>query len=549
MMTQCIRPAVGRALAAGAADDSLHARQPRAQAHGPRAPQTRSSPSAPRSPPIFERARRSSRGRGIEIIPNPVDVAGPAGQSRRRADGADRRTLRALPRQARAEQGHVAPGRHRRARAPRLAARHRRRWAGSVDARGRGRALRSRTSGWSAGSISEQTAAWLAHASLLIFPSRGPESLSRVLIEASALGVPIAAMNTGGTPDIVRHGETGCCRRRRRRSRTTSGGLRDDEPLRARLGAAARLSGANGSSTRPPSSRASRSLYRDILSSATDDRTGQQSVTIPIISIASCASPSSPARSSRCTAWAGSSGTSTTSCSISPTQAWKSTLITRPAEDARHAPDERSIRASRSSTVPYRTFPLAGRRGTTVLDRSTAYPLFGLRAGRVAWDLVRAGEVDIVHGLGASVLGYARRRPRAQRPLVLNPQGLEEFGATDPAGARLKRAGYLPLRRAVLACARAADRVIATDRALEPVVLQHLRVPPAKVRVIPNALDLRADRSAGKSARTGARVRLALGHRAGRCRAAERGPARGEQGLPCAGGGARRAARARRPAA
>ena len=35
-----------------------------------------------------------------------------------------------------------------------------------------------------------ESARWLAHASLLIFPSRGPESLSRVLIEASALGNP-----------------------------------------------------------------------------------------------------------------------------------------------------------------------------------------------------------------------------------------------------------------------------------------------------------------------------------------------------------------------
>ena len=35
-------------------------------------------------------------------------------------------------------------------------------------------------------------------AAFLIFPSRGPESLSRVLIEASALGVPTAAMDTGG---------------------------------------------------------------------------------------------------------------------------------------------------------------------------------------------------------------------------------------------------------------------------------------------------------------------------------------------------------------
>jgi glycosyltransferase involved in cell wall biosynthesis len=161
-------------------------------------------------------------------------------------------------------------------------------------------------------------------------------------------------------------------------------------------------------------------------------------------------------------------------------------------------------------TVPYRTFPFAGRRGTTILDRSTAYPLFGERAGRLAWELVRDGRIDVVHGLGASVLGYARRRARASAPLILNPQGLEEFGATDPGRARLKRAGYLPLRRAVLACARAADRVIATDRALEPAVLRHLRVPPDRVRVIPNALDLEwLDKLA--SDEDGNRVRRAAG--------------------------------------
>jgi glycogen synthase len=43
----------------------------------------------------------------------------------------------------------------------------------------------------------------------------------------------------------------------------------------------------------------------------------------------------------------------------------------------------------------------------------------------------------------------------------------------------------------VLRCARAADAVIATDRALEPVVLGHLAIPRAKMRTIPNALDLR----------------------------------------------------------
>jgi glycogen(starch) synthase len=156
--------------------------------------------------------------------------------------------------------------------------------------------------------------------------------------------------------------------------------------------------------------------------------------------------------------------------------------------------------------VSYRTFPLAGRRGTTVLDRSTAYPLVGERAGRVAWELVERGAIDLVHGFGASVLGYARRRAQSKAPLVLNPQGLEEFGGTDPSRARLKRAAYLPLRRAVLACAHAADSIIATDHALEPAVLMHLKVDRSRVRVIPNALDLTIVDSLA-SAADGRRVR------------------------------------------
>lgn len=164
------------------------------------------------------------------------------------------------------------------------------------------------------------------------------------------------------------------------------------------------------------------------------------------------------------------------------------TLITRtPAGPADPAAIDARIT---TQFVPYLTFPLANRRGTTVLDRTTAYPLFGERAGRAAWELVERGAVDLVHGFGASVLGYARRRARSRAPLVLNPQGLEEFGATDPSRARLKRAAYLPLRLAVLSCAQAADRIIATDRALEPAVRGHLKVDGARVRVIPNALDL-----------------------------------------------------------
>jgi glycogen(starch) synthase len=87
--------------------------------------------------------------------------------------------------------------------------------------------------------------AWMGHASMLIFPSRGPESLSRVLIEASALGVPIAAMSTGGTPDIVVDEETGLLSATPEELADDIRRLRGDAELRARLGAAARLHAEN----------------------------------------------------------------------------------------------------------------------------------------------------------------------------------------------------------------------------------------------------------------------------------------------------------------
>lgn len=190
------------------------------------------------------------------------------------------------------------------------------------------------------------------------------------------------------------------------------------------------------------------------------------------------------------------------------------TVITRHASRG-HATD--SIHPDvRLEYVPYRTFPLANRRGTTILDRSTAYPLFGLRAGRVATELVRQKKVDVVHGFGASVLGYARQRRTAHAPLVLNPQGLEEFGATDPARAGVKRALYWPLRKAVRACARSADRVIATDRALVRVIQDHLDVPLERIRTIPNGIDLEAiDRITTQE--DGCRVRQDAGISAGEC--------------------------------
>ena len=156
--------------------------------------------------------------------------------------------------------------------------------------------------------------------------------------------------------------------------------------------------------------------------------------------------------------------------------------------------------------VPYVTFPFAGRRGTTILDRITAYPYFGYRAGRAAQRLVEGGGVQVVHGLGASALGYARERTRdriATVPFIFNPQGLEEFGGTDPSRARLKTLAYRPLRVAVRTCADTADRVIATDNVLAPVVRAHLGVEEDRLRVIPNAIDLDAIDTLASSAGDG----------------------------------------------
>ncbi len=174
------------------------------------------------------------------------------------------------------------------------------------------------------------------------------------------------------------------------------------------------------------------------------------------------------------------------------------TLITRPP-DAPTSPGAAAAAIGDGAPVsvrfvPYATFPFAGRRGTTVLDRSTAYPLFGLRAGREAGRLARAGSIDVVHGLGASVLGYALASAslRARVPLVLNPQGLEEFGGTGHrfAGGRWKQVGYAPLRSVVRYCARRAASVIATDRAIEPSVRGYLHVERSRIATIPNGVDL-----------------------------------------------------------
>lgn len=80
---------------------------------------------------------------------------------------------------------------------------------------------------------------WMGHAALLIFPSSWPEPLSRVLLEASALSRPIAAMNTGGTADVVVDEVTGLLSASPEELARDVNRLASDTALRIRLGEAA----------------------------------------------------------------------------------------------------------------------------------------------------------------------------------------------------------------------------------------------------------------------------------------------------------------------
>ena len=107
----------------------------------------------------------------------------------------------------------------------------------AFEAEARDRGISVRVLGWRP---REEVWNWMRHARLLAFPSYGPESLSRVLVEAAALGTPIAAMHTGGTGDIIQHRVTGLLSTDPQAFGRDLAELAADERLRATLGSAAR---------------------------------------------------------------------------------------------------------------------------------------------------------------------------------------------------------------------------------------------------------------------------------------------------------------------
>jgi glycosyltransferase involved in cell wall biosynthesis len=107
----------------------------------------------------------------------------------------------------------------------------------AVEREARERGVDLRLLGWLGRT---EALAWIRHATMLAFPSYGPESLSRVLLEAAGLGVPIAAMETGGTRDILRGGTTALLSTNVEDFARDLARLAQDQALRHALGSAAR---------------------------------------------------------------------------------------------------------------------------------------------------------------------------------------------------------------------------------------------------------------------------------------------------------------------
>lgn len=137
--------------------------------------------------------------------------------------------------------------------------------------------------------------------------------------------------------------------------------------------------------------------------------------------------------------------------------------------------------------VSHRRFPWPRMKGFVVLDRSTNYLAWSLKAGEalLATHLSDSAGIDIVQADAGAGFGYALRRPQKSPPLVLHPHGMEEFKV-----GFLKRSAYFPLRWAIRYTAARAEKVLVPDAAMGEEVETLLGVEPRRTVVIPNAIDL-----------------------------------------------------------
>lgn len=129
-------------------------------------------------------------------------------------------------------------------------------------------------------------------------------------------------------------------------------------------------------------------------------------------------------------------------------------------------------------------------RPNSILGRQINYPWYTWQQGRQVAAAVRAGSYDVVHAQGLCAFGYGwlRRHDAALRrvPFIANPHGLEEYRTPDWR----KWLAYAPFRALYSYGTRSADRAIATDACTRGDLPLYLGVDPARVVVIPSAIDV-----------------------------------------------------------
>jgi glycogen synthase len=178
--------------------------------------------------------------------------------------------------------------------------------------------------------------------------------------------------------------------------------------------------------------------------------------------------------------------------------------VTLFVQDAPDSPELRALRTQMDVVMhPYdRTSPWL--RPNSILGRQLNYPWYTIHQGATVAAQVRAGAFDIVHTQGLCAYGYAaarRRDPTLRKvPFFANPHGLEEYRTPDWR----KRLAYTPFRALYSAGHRAADYAIATDACTAPDLPHYLGVDPARVVVIPSAIDSSENHAPLDPARTAA---------------------------------------------
>ncbi|WP_298819458.1 glycosyltransferase family 4 protein [Chloroflexus sp.] len=172
--------------------------------------------------------------------------------------------------------------------------------------------------------------------------------------------------------------------------------------------------------------------------------------------------------------------------------------------------EQRDLRPRAIETLRYDyTSPFLPPNG--VIGRQINFPIYSWRIGRQAVQRALNGDFDIVHTQGLCAFGYALARQRDARlrviPFIANPHGMEEFRTPD----RRKWLAYAPFRQLYAYGHRQADRVIATDACTKDDLPRYLGVDPARVVVIPSAIDVDECLSQVRSdLRTALRFRLGL---------------------------------------